>query len=129
LQETHERGIITGGHVILGLPGEDRQESLRQASVISSLPLDILKIHQLQIIRGTRLAKEYAEHPFHVYSVDEYIDLIVDYIQLLRKNLILERFVSQSPKEMLIAPNWGLKNDEFTNLLNNVLKEKRKSSK
>ena len=77
LQETHERGIITGGHVILGLPGEDRQESLRQASVISSLPLDILKIHQLQIIRGTRLAKEYAEHPFHVYSVDEYIDLIV----------------------------------------------------
>jgi radical SAM protein (TIGR01212 family) len=129
LQETHERGIIMGGHVILGLPGEDRQESLRQASVISSLPLDILKIHQLQIIKGTRLAKEYAEHPFHVYSVDEYIDLIVDYIQLLRKNLILERFVSQSPKEMLIAPNWGLKNDEFTNLLNNVLKEKRKSSK
>ncbi len=129
IQKTHERGIITGGHIILGLPGEDRQESLHQASVISSLPLDILKIHQLQIIKGTRLAKEYAKHPFHVYSVAEYIDLIVDYIHLLPKNLILERFVSQSPKEMLIAPNWGLKNDEFTNLLNNVLKERRKYPK
>lgn len=71
----------------------------------------------MQIIRGTRLAEEYAQHPFHVYSVEEYIDLVIQYISLLRKDLILERFVSQSPKELLIAPRWGLKNYEFTNLL------------
>ncbi len=123
VERTHRRGILTGGHIIIGLPGEDAEESLRQAPVISSLPLDILKIHQMQIIKGTRLAQEYAEHPFHVYTVEEYIDVIVRYIQLLRKDLVLERFVSQSPKSLLVAPKWGLKNYEFANLLNNRLKQ------
>ncbi|MCH3980798.1 MAG: TIGR01212 family radical SAM protein [Prevotella sp.] len=123
VEATHRRGIITGGHIILGLPGEDAEESLRQAPIISSLPLDVLKIHQMQIIRGTELAREYALHPFHVYSVDEYIDLIIKYIHLLRKDLVLERFVSQSPAEMLIAPKWGLKNYEFTHLLLKKMRE------
>ena len=123
VERTHDRGILTGGHIIIGLPGEDAEESLRQAPIISSLPLDILKIHQMQIIRGTKLAEQYAQHPFHVYTVEEYIDVIVRYIQLLRKDLVLERFVSQSPKELLVAPKWGLKNYEFTNLLNNRLKK------
>lgn len=122
VERTHARGILTGAHIIIGLPGEDAAESLRQAPIISSLPIDVLKIHQMQIIKGTKLAKEYIEHPFHLYSVDEYIDLIVRYIRLLRKDLVLERFVSQSPKELLVAPKWGLKNYEFTNLLNNKLK-------
>lgn len=121
--KTHDRGILTGGHVILGLPGEDADESLRQAPMISELPLDILKIHQLQIIKGTKLAKEYEQQPFHLYSVEEYIDLIIRYISKLRTDIVLERFVSQSPKELLIAPNWGLKNYEFTNLLNKKLAE------
>ena len=66
IADTAARGIVTGGHVILGLPGEDREESLRQAGTISTTALHTLKIHQLQIIRGTRLAREYAEQPFHV---------------------------------------------------------------
>ena len=122
IEKTHQRGILTGAHIILGLPGEDAAENLRQASVISALPIDILKIHQMQIIRGTRLADEFEQKPFHIYDIDEYIRLIAHYIQRLRKDLILERFVSQSPKEMLIAPHWGLKNHEFTDLLNNYLK-------
>ena len=123
IQRTHQRGLLTGAHIILGLPGEDAAESLRQASVISSLPIDILKIHQMQIIRGTRLADEYEQQPFHIYTIDEYIQLIAAYIQRLRPDMILERFVSQSPKELLIAPHWGLKNYEFTNLLVNYLKQ------
>lgn len=122
VERTHARGILTGGHIIIGLPGEDAEESVRQAPVISSLPLDILKIHQMQVIKGTKLAEEYAAHAFHVYTVEEYIDVVVRYISLLRKDLVLERFVSQSPKELLVAPKWGLKNYEFTNLLNNRLK-------
>ena len=125
IQRTHQRGLLTGAHIILGLPGEDAAESLRQASIISSLPIDILKIHQMQIIRGTRLAEEFAANPFHIYTVDEYIKLIAEYIQRLRPDLILERFVSQSPKELLIAPHWGLKNYEFTNLLVNCLKQNK----
>ena len=123
VEETHKRGILVGGHIILGLPGEDAAESIRQAEIISSLPLDILKIHQMQIIRNTRLAEIYEKTPFHVYSVEEYIQLIARYIQHLRPSLVLERFVSQSPASMLIAHKWGLKNYEFTNLLHNYLKE------
>lgn len=122
IERTAERGIRTGAHIILGLPGEDRTESIRQAPIISSLPLTTLKIHQMQIIRGTKLAKMYNENPFHLYTVDEYIELIADYIALLRKDLVLERFVSQSPVELLIAPKWGLKNYEFTNRLHNYLR-------
>lgn len=122
IEKTHQRGILTGAHIILGLPGEDAQENLRQASVISVLPVDILKIHQMQIIRGTRLADEFEKQPFHIYTIEEYIRLIAHFIQRLRKDMVLERFVSQSPKEMLIAPHWGLKNHEFTDLLNNYLK-------
>ena len=120
---THERGILCGGHIILGLPGEDSSESLRQAPVISALPLDILKIHQMQIIESTRLAKIYQETPFHVYSIEEYIELVSNYIQLLEKEIVLERFVSQSPADLLVAPRWGIKNYEFTNLLVNHLRK------
>lgn len=123
IAKTHARGILTGAHIILGLPGEDETESLRQAPIISSLPIDVLKIHQMQIVKGTRLAEMYQEKPFHVYTVDEYINLIANYIQKLRKDLVLERFVSQSPKDMIIAPHWGLKNYQFTNLLNNYLRK------
>lgn len=123
LERTHNRGIATGGHIILGLPGEDKNESIRQAKLISSLPMDILKIHQMQIIKGTLLARQYNETPFHLYSVDEYIELIAEYIQYLRQDLVLERFVSQSPAEFLIGPKWGLKNYEFTNKLVNYLKQ------
>ena len=122
IKQTKQRDLLCGAHIILGLPGEDAAESLRQAPIISSLPIDILKIHQIQIIRGTRLAGEFEANPFHIYTVEEYIKLIAEYIQRLRPDMILERFVSQSPKELLIAPHWGLKNYEFTNLLVNYLK-------
>ena len=97
---TAQRGIPVGGHVILGLPGEEREALIRQAERLSRLPLTTLKLHQLQLIKGTRMASEYEKTPelFHLYSVDEYIDLVIDYIEHLRPDLVLERFVSQSPK-------------------------------
>lgn len=123
VEATAGRGILVGAHVIIGLPGEDADESLRQASLVASLPIDILKIHQLQVIRGTRLADWYAREPFHLYSVEEYMDVVIGYIRRLRPDMVLERFVSQSPKELLVAPRWGLKNHEFTKLLVNRMKE------
>lgn len=117
VRRTAERGIRTGGHVIVGLPGEDgKQALLEQAKALSLLPLTTLKLHQLQLIKGTRMAYEYERNPcdFHLYSVDEYIDVVIDYVEHLRPDLVLERFISQSPKELLLAPDWGLKNHEFT---------------
>lgn len=126
VNRTAARGILTGGHVILGLPGETEDDMLRQAADISSLPLSTLKLHQLQLIRGTRMAHEYEEAPadFHLYEdVDSYIGLVIGYIQRLRPDLVLERFVSQSPKSLLIAPDWGLKNYEFNHRLQKRMKE------
>ena len=120
--ETHNRGILTGAHIILGLPGESADDNVRQADIVSSLPIDILKLHQLQIIRGTQLAAEYERQPFGLYTADEYIDLCRRYIERLRPDMVLERFVSQSPKELLVAPKWGLKNYEFANRFVNYMK-------
>lgn len=117
VRRTAKKGILTGGHIIVGLPGEEGRDTvLRQAETLSRLPLTTLKLHQLQLIRGTRMAHEYEMNPadFHLFSVDEYIDVVIDYIEHLRPDLVLERFISQSPKELLIAPDWGLKNHEFT---------------
>lgn len=122
INQTADRGITVGGHMILGLPGESENEILHQATLISATRLSILKLHQLQIIRGTQLEREYSEHPFHLFSVEEYISLISRYIQLLRPDLVLDRFTSQAPAGLLVAPAWGLKNYEFTNLLRRHLK-------
>ena len=127
VQRTAACGILTGGHVILGLPRETHDTMVEQAGILSALPLSTLKIHQLQLIRGTRMAHEYEENPegFHLFTkVDEYIDLVIDYVEHLRPDLVLERFVSQSPKELLIAPDWGLKNYEFVTRLQKRMKER-----
>jgi len=123
---TASRNIYTGAHLILGLPGESREEILSHASLLSELPLTTIKLHQLQLIRQTRMGKEYEEHPemFRLYDVDEYIDLAIDFLERLSPSIVVERFVSQSPKELLIAPDWGLKNYEFTNKLNRRIEER-----
>lgn len=126
VMRTAARGILTGGHVILGLPGESNEDIVKQAITLSQLPLTTLKMHQLQLIRGTKMAHEFELNPnsFHLYNADEYIDLVIDYIEHLRPDLVLERFVSQSPKALLIAPDWGLKNYEFTDRVKKRLAER-----
>lgn len=116
IRKTAAKGILTGAHLILGLPHESREQILAHADKISELPLATVKLHQLQLIKGTVMAKQYREHPewFDLFEVDAYIDLCVDFAERLNPGFIIERFVSQSPKQLLIAPDWGLKNFEFT---------------
>ncbi len=121
IRSTAERGIRVGGHIILGLPGEGHDELMRQAKRIARLPLTTLKLHQLQIIRGTKMEKEWQEHPWPLPSIDEYIDLVLDYISNLPSSWIFERFVSSSPQNLLVAPRWGLKTNELTALINDHL--------
>ncbi|MGL4326677.1 MAG: TIGR01212 family radical SAM protein [Tannerellaceae bacterium] len=126
IKRTAARGILTGAHLILGLPGETTEEILDHARRISKLPLTTVKLHQLQLIRFTLMAKEFDEDPkdFRLFTVDEYIDLAIDFIELLNPDFTVERFVSQSPKSLLIAPDWGLKNFEFTAKLNKRIVER-----
>ena len=126
IRKTAARGIRVGAHIILGLPGEEREALVKQAGLLSSLPLTTLKLHQLQLIKGTRMAAEHEKKPedFHLYTADEYIDLVIDYVEHLRPDIVLERFISQSPRELLIAPDWGLKNHEFTDKVKKRMRER-----
>lgn len=114
---TAERGIRVGGHIILGFPWEDQPELMRQADLIAQLPLTTLKLHQLQIIRGTEMARQYEAAPWPMPTAQEYADLVAEYVGRLPQSLILDRFVSQSPPQMVIAPRWGIKSSEFDKLL------------
>lgn len=126
ITRTAARGIRVGAHLILGLPGEGRDALLHEAEILSSLPITLLKLHQLQLIKGTRMAEEYLANPadFHLFTPDEYIDLVIDFIEHLRADIILERFVSQSPSSLLAIPGWGLKNHEFVDRLHRRMNER-----
>lgn len=123
---TAGRGIRIGAHLIFGLPGETRDSMLQGAIRLCNLPIDVLKLHQLQIIRDTPMAAEYKQDPsrFRLYSLEEYLDFVVDVIEHIRPDVYLERFVNQAPEEYLIAPKWGVKNFEFVAKLDKRLEEK-----
>lgn len=126
IRRTAELGIRVGAHLIFGLPGETRESMLEGTVRVCDLPIDVLKLHQLQIIRGTRMAEEYAECPeaFRLYAMEEYLDLVAEIILRIRPEVYLERFVNQAPEEYLVAPRWRVKNFEFTAKLEKRLRER-----
>lgn len=125
IEATAARGIRVGGHIIMGLPGETKADMLAEADILSDLPLTTLKLHQLQLIKGTRMAEEYADCPedFIRFTAEEYADLVVEFIRRSRPDLVFERFVSQSPPQLLAEPGWGLKNYEFMELVKRRIEE------
>ena len=126
IRMTAERGIRIGAHLIFGLPGESPRSMLEGAVRLCDLPIDVLKLHQLQIIRDTRMADDYLANPdgFRLYTLEEYLDFVVDVIEHIRPEVYLERFVNQAPEEYLIAPRWGIKNFEFVAKLDKRLRER-----
>jgi len=120
ITKTAERGINVGGHLLFGLPGETKVEMLQQANIISQLPLNTIKFHQLQIIKGTRFEQEYKANPdeFSLFEMSEYIDFIVQFTERLNPNIVIERFSSESPPRYVVAPEWGLiRYDEMLRLI------------
>ncbi|MCA1756413.1 MAG: TIGR01212 family radical SAM protein [Bacteroidales bacterium] len=111
VRATSSRGIRTGAHLIFGLPGESREEMLAQASILSDLPLDTIKFHQLQIVRGTRMEKEYNDEPgqFDLFNWDEYRDFVISFAELLNPAIAIDRFTGEAPPAMIIAPRWNMK--------------------
>lgn len=122
---TSNRGIHIGAHIILGLPGENRDIILSHADKISNLPIQTLKLHQLQIVKQTVMAKQFATNPdmFHFYSVEDYVDLVIGFLERLNPEIVIERFISQSPQNILIHPVWGLKNFEIVHTIEKKLEK------
>ena len=127
IRMTAERGIDVGAHFILGLPGETKKMMLDSCALINDLPLRSAKFHQLQIVKGTRMEKEYAEVPqdFERFSLDEYLDFFVDMLERLRPELFIERFVGEVPPRFVNETPWGLiRNVELLRLLEKRLEER-----
>lgn len=122
-----DHGIETGGHLILGLPGETEADFLDHARRVSALPLKTLKLHQLQIIDGTPLAAVYRQNPDSIstFTLNGYIATVVSFLEHLSPDIVVERFVSVSPTEKLIAPKWNrMKNFEVVALIDKELEQR-----
>lgn len=120
----NELAIPIGLHLILGLPGESRSQIMQHATEVSKLPISFLKLHQLQIVKGSLFASQYKQDAdyFSLYNADEFVELVVDFIEMLDPRIVVERFISQAPADLLIAPAWGIKNFEFVAKVEKQLK-------
>ena len=125
------KGLHTGVHLIAGLPGESAEDTLDTVRQICALPVESVKLHHLQILRGTPLHRMWTEGLIDVkpLSADEYLDFCVKVTKTIPRSIAIERFLASSPPDKVIAPSWGLKNYQFTNLLINRLKQDKNISR
>ena len=126
IQRIAARGIDNCIHLILGLPGETDEDFMEMALILSGLPVQSIKLHQLQIHKGTRMAFEYRDNPaaYHLFEMKDYAALVVRFLEQLSPDIIVQRFVSSAPAGMVIGPNWGLKNYEFVAVVEKLLEER-----
>ncbi len=110
-ERAKNRGFHLTAHIMMGLPGESREEILNHATELSKLPISSVKLHQLQIVKHTMMAKQYKDNPsmFNIFEVEDYVNLLVEFLERLDPKICIERFASESPADLLIAPKWGLK--------------------
>ncbi len=127
VEATAARGLHQGGHFIFGLPGESREELMGMAPIINSLPLNSVKFHQLQIIKGTPMEAEFASRPedFVQFGLEEYIDFFIDFLELLRPDIYIERFAGEVPPRFVNSTPWGkVRNVELLQMLERRLQER-----
>ncbi|MBO4489036.1 MAG: TIGR01212 family radical SAM protein [Bacteroidales bacterium] len=122
-----QRGIPTCGHLIFGLPGETPETWLQDISIINSLSLTTLKLHQLQILKGTAIAQEFATQPevFHTFSAEGYMEFLADYLERLSPDIAIERMANEVPPRFLARPSWqGLRHHDIIEGVTRTLRER-----
>ena len=121
---TAGRGIRIGAHIILGFPSETRENMLATADELSRLPVEFLKIHQLQVVRETKLADLYARRPFPTFGYFEYLSVLSDFLERLSPGIVIQRLFAAAPEEILIAPVWNKTRSEFLNDLDEFMEQR-----
>lgn len=119
-------GIMSGVHLILGLPYETEDDFYLHAEKISKLPISTLKLHQMQVLKGTRLESLYFENKslFADLSLENYVRIVANFLDMLNPEIIVERLTSESPREMVLYPDWnGRKNFEVSHIVNAFMKK------
>jgi radical SAM protein (TIGR01212 family) len=108
VQRSRNRGLEICAHVILGLPGESREEMLAIAREMSRLQIDSIKIHNLYVVKNTPLAEQFARGELDLMSRDDYVRIVVDFLELLRPNIVIDRMFGEAPPDYFIGPSWCL---------------------
>ncbi len=123
IEQVVERGITAGAHLILGLPWETRNDMLITAKRIAELPLSTVKFHQLQVIKGTKLAQLWKKGQVDLiqWNASQYAAFCKEIIELLPPHMVIERMVSTAPSQLLLHPKWGLKPQQFKEIFQNIL--------
>jgi radical SAM protein (TIGR01212 family) len=124
LDMTIGRGIHVGAHLILGFPTETREEMLAMADEVSRLPIEFLKIHQLQVVKETALANLHAKNPFATFGYQEYIEILADFLERLSPGIILQRLFAAAPDDILIAPLWKKTRSELLRDLDTFMEQR-----
>jgi len=123
LELTAGRGIKICTHVIFGFPWEDKSQWLETADWLSEKPFEFLKIHQLHVVKGTKLAQMYEQEPFQLMDSREYIDLIVKFLERLNPEIVIQRLFGEAPPKVLLAPHWGMRVSQLLQILDRRLEE------
>ena len=123
---TAQYGIHSGAHFIFGLPGESREEMLTSVSEVSRLPLYSIKLHQLQILKGSRFASEYVENAsaFQLFDLEEYVDFITEYLSRLNPEFLIDRLAAETQPRYCLSYNWDLRYDRVLKLIEKRMEEK-----
>lgn len=123
VRETARRGIRAGGHLIIGLPGEIREDFLDTVERLSEWPLSTVKFHQLQVLHGTGMAREYKEKPgdFMEFTLETYLELMVEIIQRLNPEFVIERIAGEVTPGLGVREGWGVRYDRVLQLFEEML--------
>lgn len=121
---TRDRGVHIGSHIILGMPTESSEEMMAMADEVSGLGIDTFKIHNLHIVRNTPLARIYREQPFHLFSFDEYKDFLIRFLERLNPGIMIERLFTDTPRQLLIAPDWNMRHNEILYDIKKTMEER-----
>lgn len=116
-------GIHTITHLILGLPGETKEDMLQSVRYVSDCGSQGIKLQLLHVLKGTDLASDYEKGLFRTLLFDEYIDLLADCVRLLPKDMIVHRLTGDGPKNLLIAPMWSADKKRVMNAIHQRLKK------
>jgi radical SAM protein (TIGR01212 family) len=125
VRETAKRGVRVGGHVIIGLPGEDREDFLESGRELSSWPLNNIKFHQLQVIRHTAMAREYMEQAgdFISFTLEEYLQLMLEIVEELNPSMVIERIAGEVTPGMGLREGWGIRYDRVLQAFEDLLEK------
>ncbi len=124
IRRAQDFGLPVTAHVILGFPNETEEHWLAMADAVNALAIDVIKIHNLHIVKHTELARQYQQQPFHVFSYDEWVDLVIRFLERLAPEIIIERLYGDAPRDLLIAPRWYLSRAEIIQGIENEMRRR-----